>query len=371
MQIPWIDIKQQNAALRDEILPLWDQILTEAQFVGGKHLEAFEREFAEACGAAHSCAVSSGTDALRLIFHALGLQPGDEVITVPNTFIATTEAIIQAGGTVVFADIDPDTYTMDPEAAARAITPRTRGIVPVHLYGQPADMDPIRDVARRFGLWVVEDAAQAHLAEYKGSRAGSMSNAAAFSFYPGKNLGACGEAGAVTTSSKELAERVRILRDHGQAQKYYHEVNGYNNRCDALQTAALRVKLKYLPKWNERRRERAAQYLEQLRGVEGLVLPKVAPDRTHVWHLFVVQVDGRDRVHEELKERGVMTSFHYPLPLHLQEAYADMGYTRGSFPVTEAMTERLLTLPLYPEITEEEVSYVCDQVLDVVAGVRV
>lgn len=371
MQIPWIDIKQQNAALRDEILPLWDQILTEAQFVGGKHLEAFEREFAAACDVPHCCAVSSGTDALRLIFHALGVQPGDEVITVPNTFIATTEAIIQAGGTVVFVDIDPDTYTMDPEAIDRAITPRTRGIVPVHLYGQMADMDPIREIAQRFGLWIVEDAAQAHLAEYKGQRAGSIGVASAFSFYPGKNLGACGEAGAVTTASKEIAERIRILRDHGQATKYFHDVNGYNNRCDALQVSALRVKLKYLPHWNERRRERVAQYLDRLAGVDGLTLPKVHPDRSHVWHLFVVQLEERDRVHEELKERGVMTAFHYPLPLHLQRAYADMGYVRGNFPVTEAMTERLLTLPLFPEITEQEVSFVCDQLLEVVAGARV
>lgn len=371
MQIPWIDIRQQNAALRDEILPLWDQILTEAQFIGGKHLEAFEREFAAACNVPHCCAVSNGTDALRLIFHALGVQPGDEVITVPNTFIATTEAIIQAGGSVVFVDVDPETYTMDPDAVELAITPRTRGIVPVHLYGQTADMDPIREIARRYGLWVVEDAAQAHLAEYKGQRAGSMGIAAGFSFYPGKNLGACGEAGAVTTTSKEVAERVRILRDHGQATKYYHDVNGYNNRCDALQTAALRVKLKYLPQWNERRRERAAQYLECLRGVEGLTLPKVHPDRLHVWHLFVVQVDDRDRVHEELKSRGVATSFHYPLPLHLQRAYADLGYGRGSFPVSESVAERLLTLPLFPEIKEEDVAFVCEQLAEVVAGARV
>lgn len=371
MQIPWIDIRQQNAALRDEILPLWDEILTEAQFVGGKHLEAFEREFAAACGVPHCCAVSNGTDALRLIFHGLGVQPGDEIITVPNTFIATTEAIVQAGGSVVFVDVDPETYTMDPVALESAITPRTRGIVPVHLYGQTADMDPIIEIAQRHGLWVVEDAAQAHLAEYKGRRAGSMGIASAFSFYPGKNLGACGEAGAVATTSKELAERVRILRDHGQATKYYHEVNGYNNRCDALQTAALRVKLKYLPQWNERRRDVAAQYLNQLSGIDGLVLPTVHPDRLHVWHLFVVQLEDRDRVHEELKERGVSTSFHYPLPLHLQRAYIDLGCGRGSFPVTEAMAERLLTLPLFPEITKEEVSFVCDQLTDIVAGARV
>lgn len=371
MQVPWIDIKRQNSALRDEILPLWDRILTEAQFIGGEHLDGFEREFAAACGAAHCCAVSNGTDALRLIFHALDLQPGDEVITVPNTFIATTEAIVQAGGMPVFVDVDPQTCTMDPERLEAAITPRTRGVVPVHLYGQMADMDPILETARRHGLWVVEDAAQAHLAEYKGRRAGSIGDAAAFSFYPGKNLGACGEAGAVTTGSAELANRVRILRDHGQATKYFHDVNGYNNRCDALQTSALRVKLKYLPEWNERRRTHAAQYLEELRDTEGVTLPTVAPDRLPVWHVFVVQVDDRDRVHEELRERGVSTSFHYPLPLHLQQAYAWMGLERGSYPITEAMADRLLTLPLFPEMTSEQVAYVCEQLADVVAGARV
>lgn len=371
MQIPWIDIRQQNASLRDEILPLWEQILSEAQFVGGPHLEGFERDFAAACQSEHCCGVSSGTDALRLIFDAIGIRPGDEVITVANTFIATTEAIIQAGGRPVFVDIDPETYTIDPIAIEQAITDRTRGIVPVHLYGQIAEMDAINEIARLHGLWVVEDAAQAHLAEYKGRRAGSMGIAAAFSFYPGKNLGACGEAGAVTTSEKEIADRVRMLRDHGQATKYFHDLNGYNNRCDALQAAALRVKLRYLPAWNERRRAIAARYFTRLEGIEGLVLPKVESNRLHAWHLFVIQVDERDRVHAELKKRGVTTAFHYPLPLHLQKAYDYMGYRPGDLPITEAVAARLLTLPAYPEMSDEAVDYVCDQLTDVLAGVEV
>lgn len=371
MQIPWIDIKQQNAALRDEILPLWDEILTQAQFIGGEHVIGFEREFAEACGSPHCVAVSNGTDALRLVLHALGLQPGDEVITVPNTFIATTEAIVQAGGKVIFVDIDPATCTLDPTLLEGAITPRTRGIVPVHLYGQMADMDPILAIADRHGLWVVEDAAQAHLAEYKGRRAGSVGIAGTFSFYPGKNLGACGEAGAVTTASPELAGRIHVLRDHGQATKYYHDVNGYNNRCDALQAAALRVKLKRLPEWNAQRRRLASGYMDRLRGIEGLLLPVSHPDRQHVWHLFVVQVDDRDAVHDALKERGIGTAFHYPLPLHLQRAYNAMGLGRGTFPVTESVADRLLTLPLYPEMKDDVQDYVCEQLTEVLSGVRV
>jgi len=360
MEVPFLDLKAQHRAIRDEIRSLWEDILVSAWFAGGPHVAALEEEFAAACGVAHCVAVASGTAALRCIFRAFDLDPGDEVITAPNTFIATTEAITQAGGRIVFADVDPETYNLDPAKLETVITPETRGIVPVHLYGQPADMDPILEIAERNGLWVVEDAAQAHLAQYKARPCGSMGVAAAFSFYPGKNMGACGEAGAVTTNDAQLADAVRMLRDHGQAAKYHHDVEGYNARCDALQAAALRVKLKHLPQWNEARRAHARQYCELLAGCDVVTLPKVLEDVLPVWHLFVIQVGHRDAVQAALKERGVATGLHYPVPLHLQKAYARLGYAEGAFPVSEAYAKRLLSLPMFPELTEEQVAYVCE-----------
>jgi len=368
MDVPFLDLKAQHASICDEILPLWEEILRSAGFIGGPHVKGLEEEFAAATGAKHCVAVGSGTDALRFIFLALRLRPGDEVITVPNTFIATTEAISQAGGKPVFVDIDPATYNLDPAKLEGAITSRTRGIVPVHLYGQTADMDPILAVAQARGLWVVEDAAQAQLAEYKGRKAGTMGMMAATSFYPGKNMGACGEAGAILTGDPDLADLVRKIRDHGQAKKYYHDLEGYNGRCDALQAAALRVKLKHLPAWNAARRAHAARYCELLRGVSGIVLPAVGEGCLPVWHLFVVQVDHRDRVAEALKAQGISTGLHYPIPLHLQRAYAHLGLSKGSFPVTEACAERLLSLPMFPELTEQQIVYVCDHLKAAVAG---
>ncbi len=357
--IPFLDLKAQHRALRDEILPLWGVILEQGAFIGGPHVGGLEAEFAEACGVAHAVAVGSGTDALRLIFIALGLAPGDEVITVPNTFIATTEAISQAGGRPVFVDVRPDTYNLDPGRIEAAITPRTCGIVPVHLYGQPADMDPILRIAARHGLWVVEDAAQAHLADYRGRKAGSIGTAAAFSFYPGKNMGACGEAGIVTTADFGLAERVRMLRDHGQSRKYYHEMEGYNARCDALQAAALRVKLKHLPAWTAARREHATLYRELLQDVPGIVTPAVADGVDPVWHLFVIQVEGRDEIMGALGAVGIQCGLHYPIPLHLQKAYATMELGPGSYPVAEEVSRRVLSLPMYPELTDESIECVC------------
>ena len=367
MQIPFLDLKAQNQSLRDPILSLWQDILDSAGFIGGKHVAGFEEEFAKACSAKHCVAVSNGTDALMLIFKALGLEPGDEVIVPANTFIATSEAVTHAGGNVVFVDVLPDTYNMDPRQIEAAITGRTRGIVPVHLYGQPADMDPILAVARRHNLWVVEDAAQAQLAEYKGRRTGSMGIAAGFSFYPGKNLGACGDAGAVVTNDEALAGRVRKLRDHGSAKKYFHDMEGHNGRCDALQAAALRVKLQHLPKWNEARRRVARQYAELLSGVEGVVLPAVAEGCLPIWHLFVIQVEDRDGVQAALNEQGVSTALHYPVPLHLQSAYAHLGLGEGSFPVAEAYAKRLLSLPMFPELSSEQIAYVCERVKEAVA----
>lgn len=365
MNIPFLDLKAQNSALKQEILPVWAEILDAAAFIGGKYVKAFEEEFAAITHTKYCVALNSGTDALRFIFIALGLRPGDEVLTVPNTFIATTEAISQAGGSPVFVDIDPETYTLDPEKLEAAITPRTRGIVPVHLYGQPAEMDAITAIAKKHNLWVVEDACQAHLAEYQGRPAGSLGRAAAFSFYPGKNLGACGDAGAVTTDDPELAATIAMLRDHGQSRKYYHAMEGYNGRCDALQAAALSVKLKHLPLWTEARRKHAQRYRELLQDIPGLALPRTAPGNLPVYHLFVVQVDNRDLVMQALAEKGITTGLHYPLPLHRQEAYAHLHLPAGSFPVAEACAERLLSLPLYPELTEEQIVFVCDSIKEI------
>ena len=367
MAIPLIDLKAQNSALKNEILPVWAEILDSAAFIGGKYVEAFEQEFSAIAQTAHCVSVNSGTDALRFIFMALGLKPGDEVITVPNTFIATTEAISQAGGAVVFADVDPATYTLDPQKIEAVITAKTRGIVPVHLYGQPADMDAIARIAEAHGLWIVEDACQAHLAEYKGRLAGSLGRAAAFSFYPGKNLGACGEAGAVTTNDPELAATVAMLRDHGQTSKYYHATEGYNGRCDALQAAALSIKLKYLPQWTEARRRHALRYLELLRGTPGLIVPASAPGNVPSWHLFVVQLENRDAVKKELADRGIDTGLHYPLPLHLQQAYAYLKLPVGSFPVAESCAARLLSLPMYPELTDEQIVLICNTLKEAMA----
>jgi len=365
MDVPFLDLPQQSAQLKDEILPLWEEIYDTAGYIGGKHVSSFEDEFGVACDTEHCVSASSGTDALYLIFKALELRPEDEVIVPANSFIATAEAVSAAGAKVVFVDVLPDTYNMDPEALERAITPNTRGIVPVHLYGLAADMDPILALAEDRGLWVVEDAAQAHLAEYKGRKCGSMGLAAAFSFYPGKNLGACGDAGAVTTNDAALAHRIRILRDHGSEQKYVHIVEGVNARCDALQAAALRMKLRHLPGWNERRRAHAEGYRARLHNAPGIVLPHVPDHCLPVWHLYVIQVDGRDRVQALLKDNGVATGLHYPKPLHLQEAYAHLGYRQGDFPVSEACAERLLSLPMFPELRSDQIQHVADSVLAV------
>jgi len=360
MEVPFLDLKAHNHALKVEILSLWEEILDSAGFIGGKHVNAFEEEFASACSVKRCVAVNSGTDALRFIFLALGLKPDDEIITVPNTFIATTEAITQAGGKIVFVDVDPKTYNMDPAKIEAAITPKIRGIVPVHLYGQPADMDEIFAIAKKHGLWVVEDACQAHLAEYKGRKAGSMGIAAAFSFYPGKNMGACGDGGAVTTNDENLAAKVYMLRDHGQSRKYHHEMEGYNGRCDALQAAVVRVKLKHLPVWNEARRKNAQCYFEFLRDTDGVKLPVIHQNCLPVFHLFVIQVKDRDIVRKALGKMGISTGLHYPIPLHLQRAYQRMKLPAGSFPTAEACAKRLLSLPMYPELSEEQIAYVCD-----------
>src|SRR2546421_12503246 len=364
MQVPFLDLKGQHAALESELVEAFRAIVREAAFVGGPEVEAFEREFAAFCHSAGAVGVGSGTDALRFAYLAMGIKPGDEVITVPNTFIATTEALTQAGASVRFVDVLPDTLLMDPSQLAAAITPRTVGIVPVHLYGTPADMDPILRVAEQHGLWVVEDAGQAQGATYKGRHVGSMGAMAAFSFYAGKNLGACGEAGAVTSADAGRLAFVRKLREHGQAQKYYHDIEGYNGRLDALQAAFLRIKLRHLEHWNQARRNVAAEYREGLWELPDLRIVAETPECSSVYHLFVVRVPDRDPLREFMQSRGIGTGLPSPLPLHQQVAYRRLGLRAGEFPVAERAAQEILSLPMYPHMDLGQVEYVVDQLND-------
>lgn len=360
--IPFLDLVAQHRPLEDELVAAFRKAVQTAGFVGGPEVAAFEREFAAYVGAAECVAVNSGTDALRFAYQALGLAAGDEVITVPNTFIATTEAITQAGGTIRFVDIDEATMTMDPAALEAAITPRTVGIVPVHLYGQPADMDPIGEIARRHGLWIVEDAAQAHGARYRERPVGTIGEMAAYSFYPGKNLGACGEGGAVVAREPGRLEPVRQLREHGQSKKYYHETEGYNGRLHAIQAAFLRIKLPHLDGWTEGRRRAAALYRAALADITEIRVPAEADYARHVYHLFVIRAERRDELQQHLTAEKIGTGLHYPLPLHLQQAYRSMGLGAGSFPVTERAAASLLSLPMFPELTEAQVDRIADAI---------
>jgi len=362
VKVPFLDLAYANRALRGEILARWADLLNSGQFVGGDAVTECEAALASAFESPDFVLVNSGTDALRFILLALGLGPGDEVITVPNTFIATAEAITQCGATPVFVDVGMVSHTMDPMNIGSAITPRTKGILPVHLYGQPADLDAIRAVADAHGLWLVEDAAQAHGARYKGRHVGTAGRAAAYSFYPGKNLGACGEAGGVATGDPALAARVRMLRDHGQSEKYHHDIEGYNGRCDALQAAALHVKLPHLETWREARQAIADRYTAALADLPGLTLPQTAPWATHAWHLYVIGHDRRDALAAHLREAGIGTGMHYPIPLHRQPAYARLGIPEGSLPMAEHHAARVVSLPLYPGLTEAQVDYVADTV---------
>ena len=370
MQVPFLDLKAQHAPLEEELTAAFRTIVRGAAFVGGPEVEAFEREFAAFCHVPGAVGVSSGTDALRFAYLAMGVKPGDEVITVPNSFIATTEALTQAGAAVRFVDVLPDTLLMDPTKLAAAITPRTVGIVPVHLYGTPADMDPIQEIARAHGLWVVEDAAQAQGAVYMGRRAGTMGAMAAFSFYPGKNLGACGEAGAVTSADAGRLEFVRKLREHGQAQKYYHDIEGYNGRLDALQAAFLRIKLRHLEQWNRARRAIAALYRGRLSEAPDVRIVAETPGSRPVYHLFVVRVPERDRVRAFLQSRGIATGLHYPLPLHQQVAYRHLHLADGAFPVTEQAAGEILSLPMFPEMSPDQADRVMDALAEFFVGGR-
>jgi dTDP-4-amino-4,6-dideoxygalactose transaminase len=364
MKVPFLDLKAQHEPIRNELNHAIGEVIDASTFAGGPFVAAFERDFAAYCDTRFAVGLGNGTDALWLSLLGLGVGPGDEVITVPFTFIATAEAVSFCGARPVFVDIDERTYTMDPSLLERAITPRTRAIIPVHLYGQMAQMDPILEIARRHRLPVVEDACQAHGALYKGKRAGSLGVAGCFSFYPGKNLGALGEAGAVVTNDLELAGKIKELRDHGQARKYYHSRIGWNARMDGIQGAVLRVKLKRLEAANSRRRANARVYEELLGGTEEMITPYVAPDNRHIYHVYTVRVKERDLVLESLAGKGISCAVHYPLPLHLQEAYRSLDYGEGSFPVAERCAREVLSLPMYPELSREQIEAVAGELKD-------
>lgn len=349
MRIPLVDLKAQYASIKPEIDAAIQRVLDSTSFILGQEVADFECAFAEYVGVKGAVGVASGTAALQLALLACGVGPGDEVITTAHTFIATAEAISHTGARPVFVDIDPRTYNLDPNRVEDAITSRTRAILPVHLYGQPADMDPLLDIAQRRGLWLIEDAAQAHGAEYKGRRCGSIGHLACFSFYPGKNLGAYGDAGAVTGNDETLLTKVRKLRDHGRTSKYKHDEIGFGERLDAIQAAVLSVKLKHLDAWTESRRAHAALYNKLLADSE-LVLPYEAPDVRHVYHLYVVRTPKRDSVLAHLNSNGVGAGIHYPTPLHRQPAYVKRGYSSSRLPITEKVAEEILSLPMYPEL---------------------
>ncbi len=368
LQVPFLDLRAQHDPMRASLLDAIGEVIDASAFAGGSFVERFENQFAGFCDVAHAIGVGSGTDALWLALEALGLGPGDEVITAPMTFFATAEAISRTGATPVFVDIDETTYTLDPEQLEAAITPRTKAVMPVHLFGQIADMDPIIAIAGKHGLFVIEDAAQAHGATYQGRPAGTFGIAAGFSFYPGKNLGALGEAGAVVTRDPELARKMRIIRDHGQSRKYHHSVIGWNCRMDGIQAAALQVKLPHLAANNARRREIAARYSTGLAGLPGLVLPTADVRGTHVHHLYVVRVSDRDGFMEKLAEKGISTAIHYPIPVHLQEAYVGLGLGKGTFPISEQCADEFVSLPMYPELDEERISAVIDAITEVLGA---
>jgi dTDP-4-amino-4,6-dideoxygalactose transaminase len=386
MQIPFLDLKTPHLELEEELVRVFRECLRNASFVGGSQVQAFEEEFAQFCETKYCVAVNSGTDALRFALIAAGIGPNDGVITVPNTFIATTEAISQTGAKPVFVDIDEKTYNMDPNKLEDCLKSRyalcsmrsanrPKAIIPVHLYGQPADMDSILEIADRYGLIVIEDACQAHGALYhskkedKWKKAGSMGLAAGFSFYPGKNLGACGEGGAVTTNNEEIAQKIRMLRDHGQAKKYYHEFEGYNGRLDTIQTGILRVKLKHLSDWNEKRRQNASLYTQFLtRNPEHVtcnIITPYEPDWVKaVYHLYIIRTQKRDELQKYLQEKGISTGLHYPIPLHLQKAYGGLGYVEGDFPITEKVAREIISLPMFPDLTKKQIEYISEKIKD-------
>jgi len=355
--IPFVDLKAQYNSIKEEIDEAIQNVLNNTSFIMGEELKKFEKEFAQFCDIKYAMGVANGSDALILALKVCGIGEGDEVITVPHTFIATAEAISNVGGKVVFIDIEPKTYTIDISKIEEKINERTKAIIPVHLYGQPADMDPIMGLAKTYNLKVIEDAAQAHGSEYKGKKVGSIGDVACFSFYPGKNLGAYGDAGIVVTNNEGITKGIKLLRNHGRiTKKYEHDIEGYSSRLDNLQAAILRIKLKYLNKWNDMRRKNAKKYNELLNNINGIITPYEADYAKHVYHLYVIRTGkGRDKLREELKSNGVATGIHYPIPLHLQPAYSYLGYKRGDFPITEKASQEILSLPMFAELSDKQI----------------
>jgi dTDP-4-amino-4,6-dideoxygalactose transaminase len=392
-KIPFLDLVTPHQELKAELLEVVEKAFANAGFIGGPMVEQFEQEFARFCDTKCCVAVNSGTDALRFAFMAADIKPGEIIVTVPHTFIATTEAISQVGAHIAFVDIDEQTYTMDPEKlrdylenrcvfqqSSGKLTEKTSNrvvsaVVPVHLYGQTADMDPILELAQKYGLTVIEDACQAHGAEYfsrkdgQWKKAGTMGRAAAFSFYPGKNLGACGEAGAINTNDEAMAKRMKMIRDHGQAKKYYHDIEGYNGRLDAIQAGWLSVKLRHLSDWNKARRDLAHGYHELLaEAKDSVVIPVEAPWTKGVYHLYVIRVQEREALQSALAEAGISTGIHYPIPLHLQKAYAHLGFSKGDFPVTERVASEIVSLPMFPQLQKEQLREVAKRVKEFVSS---
>jgi dTDP-4-amino-4,6-dideoxygalactose transaminase len=362
MRVPFVDLKIQYQTLRGEIEEAIGQVFEQAAFSGGPFVTRFEEEFASFCGSPYAVGVGSGTEALWLALCALDVKAGDEIITAPNSFIATAEAISFCGARPVFIDVEESTYNMDPALLESAITPKTKAIIPVHLFGQTADMDPILEIAARHGLFVIEDACQAHGAEYKGRKAGSMGEVGCFSFYPGKNLGAYGEAGMVLTKDPVLAEKVRMIRDHGQFQRYDHHRIGWNARMDGVQGAILSVKLKHLAQWNEERWRNAHKYHAVLENIHGLVIPYEAPCARHVYHIYAIRVRNRDRLIALLTGKGIACGIHYPIPIHLQQAYGFLNLKEGSFSVAERCAREFVSLPMFPELSDEQIEHVSQSV---------
>jgi len=369
MEVPFVDLKAQYRSIKSEIDAAIARVIENTSFVLGREVENFEEQFAAYVGAKYCVGVNSGTAAIQLALLACNIGTGDEVIVPANTFFATAEAVSNAGATPVFIDVDPVSYNIDPARVEAAITPKTRAIIPVHLYGQAADLDPVLEIASRHRLRMIEDAAQAHGTTYHGRRVGAIGHAGCFSFYPGKNLGAYGEGGAVVTDDEGVAAQIRLLRDHGASRKYHHDIVGFNLRLEGIQGAVLAAKLPFLDRWNDFRRRHAATYRTLLAG-SGLGLPAELDYGRHVYHLFVVQAEDRDGLHRKLEGRGIQTGMHYPVPLHLQRAYSFLGYQTGDFPVSEQLSAGLLSLPMFPELTSDQIDYVARCIREVLVAVK-
>lgn len=361
MAIPFLDLKAQHRALKSELMEAASRVLDSCAFASGPEVAAFEEDFAAYCSVKYAAGVNTGTSALHLALLAADIGAGDEVITVPHTFMATVSSIRYAGAKPVLIDVDPVSYTMDPKLIEGAITPKTKAIMPVHLYGQPADMDPIMDIAKKHNLLVIEDACQAHGAEYKGKRAGSIGHMAAFSFYPGKNLGACGEGGAFVTNDEAFIKKVRMLRDWGQEKRYHHTLEGYNYRMDGLQGAFLKIKLKHLPAWTDARRAHAAKYAELFKGSK-VRFPQQMDYAKHVYHIYALMASNRDALSKVLGDKGIATGFHYPIPVHLQPCFAHLGHKAGDFPNSEKAANEEISLPMFPELTDEQIGEIVEAV---------